>query len=127
MIRRVRRDPRSLLELRRLAYRVPRNEDARLVLVDALYETYPELFPRMIDRAEYWSEQHRREQAVFFLPKRLYGPDKMYGPFVLKERTPLIYFSPTREWEEDVRYPRPTGFNYPNAVLVYRTSTKSRL
>ena len=124
----MRRDPRSLLELRRLAYRVPRNEDARLVLIDALYETYPKMFDEMIETARYHAFSHplgldeeRREFATFFIPQRLQARRHRRGvtfrnPF-LNVRAAYV-FDTTKEWERDVRT---LGPDYEDAVLVYRT------
>ena len=135
MTRRAHRDPRSRLELRRLAYRVPREENARLVLVDALYETYPRVFHDAIERAEEGWRQRYGEQAVLLIPERMHPTKRTYfqrsdlgdGPFtddpfsiqtisadVLTSRYKHVS---TRSFEEEVRK-RP-GFR--NAVLVYRT------
>lgn len=68
----MRRDPRTLLELRRLAYRVPRDPTARYVLADALLETAPAVFERLIESAHTEDERSGFEQLVWFRPKRMY-------------------------------------------------------
>lgn len=128
------RDPRSLLELRRLAYRVPRDEDSRIVLIDALLETYPEVFLKRLELADHWAERERREQAIFFLPSRLhpkirlqYRPD---DPFLTVRDEYDIAKLSTKRWEKALQtgsLSRTISPEYKNAVLVYRTSSKSHL
>ena len=124
MTRRVQRDPRSLLELRRLAYRAPRDEDARLVLIDALYESPAISFEQLIERASYWMKRQHTEQAIFLLPKRL-AQRRAGSPLILQQNPQRFGFYTTREWEKELA--GRIGDEYKNAVLVYRTSTKSRL
>ena len=67
MTRRVRRDPRSLLELRRLAYRAQRSDAAREVLHDALLETFP-VYERYLTDALERATSDERPYAVVFSP-----------------------------------------------------------
>ena len=72
MTRRAHRDPRSLLELRRLAYMAPRDPAARHVLQDALLETVPTVLEQYIERARKEDKRSGLEQLVWFRPKRMY-------------------------------------------------------
>lgn len=128
---------RRLLELRRLAYRVPRDEDARVVLVDALLETYPGVLQTKIGIAERWRERDKKEWAIFFIPERLRKKAHPFSELFMLQKNPARAFTfyPTWEWERAVRtgklsqerLPPAAAKHYRNAVLVYRTSTKSRL
>lgn len=72
MTRRAHHDPRSLLELRRLAYHAPRDSAARYVLHDALLETVPAIFEKYIEHAHHEDTHSGLEQVVWFRPKRMY-------------------------------------------------------
>lgn len=52
----MRRDPRGLLELRRLAFKAQRSEGAREVLHDALLETFPTVYPKFLQLAKKQAE-----------------------------------------------------------------------
>ena len=72
MTRRVRRDPRSLLELRRLAYRAQRSDAAREVLHDALLETFPVYEQYLTDALERATSDGQPYVVVFsFWPSAL--------------------------------------------------------
>ena len=53
-------------QLRRLAYRVPRDPSLRPILHDALLEVYPEQYGRKIEFAERIADQNRRQQVIVF-------------------------------------------------------------
>ena len=123
---RARRDPRSLLELRRLAYRVPRDEDARVVLVDALYETYPELFPRMIDQTRREDIQlaektrYGAEQVLWFHPKKKFFTSTNLNSYSRTRSVEQDHVLSAQRWSA-VRFPGSRQENYKDAVIVYRT------
>ena len=72
MTRRARRDPRSLLELRRLAYRAQRSDAAREVLHDALLETFPVYEQYLTDALERATSDGQPYVVVFsFWPSAL--------------------------------------------------------
>ena len=147
MTRRARRDPRSLLELRRLALRAPRDHDARLVLVDALLETVPRVFERYIEQANTEDERSGLEQLVWFRPERMRPyrremPEPLFGePIPRKKLTrwsPLNWFYTSAErtklWHQSDFPPKTndieTALQRVNAaldlptkshVIVYRT------
>ena len=87
MTRRARRDPRSLLELRRLAYRAQPTAwgfgrvDVREVLHDALLETFPEAYPRYIRLADRLARDRGRTYFVFFQPTFLSKKERFGPPF----------------------------------------------
>lgn len=66
-MRRRLRDPRSLMELRRLAHRAPRSPEAREVLHDALLETFPEQYTEAIE------DVHREAREALDLRRYGYG------------------------------------------------------
>ena len=70
MTRRVHRDPRSLMEVRRLALRAKRIHSQREVLHDVLLETFPREYEKAIDEALEASEKGK-EHVVMFMPSRL--------------------------------------------------------
>ena len=70
MTRRARRDPRSLMEVRRLALRAKRIHSQREVLHDVLLETFPREYEKAIDEALEASEKGK-EHVVMFMPSRL--------------------------------------------------------
>lgn len=98
----MRRDPRSLLELRRLAYRAPQDPGARHVLQDALLETAPVVFERYIEQAHMEDERSGLEQLVWFRPKRMYhfqAKTELFGwPKKRTRWSPVnwFYISPNR-------------------------------
>ena len=53
-------------QLRRLAYRVPRDPSLHPILHDALLEVYPEHYGEMIDLAEAVARHDRRPRAIVF-------------------------------------------------------------
>ena len=70
MTRRARRDPRSLMEVRRLALRAKRIHSQREVLHDVLLETFPREYEKAIDEALEVTEKGK-EHVVMFIPSRL--------------------------------------------------------
>ena len=75
------RDPRSFLELRRLAGNAQRSEEARAVLHDALLETLPAAYATAIARAHAFSSSGGGRAAwnVWFFPTRLNRTTRKYG------------------------------------------------
>ena len=75
-MKRKRRDPPSLMQLRRLYYRASRasakafKHDA-VVLHDALLEAFPEAYGEEIEKAHERAEDSKREQLVFFKGDKL--------------------------------------------------------
>lgn len=100
-MKRQRRDPRSLLELRRLAYRAQPTAwglgraDVREVLHDALLETYPEAYPRYIHLADAWARNRGRTYLVFFQPEFLTKKNRFGPPFDIDDMNSLPFRYPT--------------------------------
>ena len=69
-MRRRLRDPRGLMELRRLAHRASRSPEAREVLHDALLETFPEQYTEAIE------DVHRAAHALDARGLQRYGYGK---------------------------------------------------
>ena len=130
MTRRARRDPRSLLELRRLALRVRRNPDAREVLHDALLETFPREYEAWIRAAQQRAKKFKNDEfAVVFYPSRL-KRRMLFDAGVLRRRllpeslfnltdNPIKKMIDTSTLEDEIHYwiqgePR-------SGVVVYRT------
>lgn len=127
----MRRDPRSLLELRRLAYHTPRDHAARLVLHDALLETVPAIFERYVSQAHEEDKRTGLEQIVWFrssgtTPHYIYEKKKKKRE---QRRSPLLYWfyqtanlpgstSQTIDVERAQR--KSMGFER-GMVIVYRT------
>lgn len=136
------RDPRSLLELRRLAYRAKRIPGMRDVLHDALLESFPNVYEEAIRRA-HREVAHGVEKFIIFLPSRL-GPKP--GAWARSGRRPEkwrkhsaeMFFSimdnvsPGREDTKtsalESRFFRSTGAgtlpnlpSFRSAIIVYRT------
>ena len=120
------RDSRSLLELRRLAYRAPRDPGSRYVLQDALLETVPEAFEYYIAYAHDEDARTKREHIVWFDPERLYhrksltGRNARWSPSSWFHVGPAPFVSmlswPTTGIEHEMRHVRA-----PQEVIVYRT------
>ena len=96
MTRRAHRDPRSLLELRRLALRAKRSSANREVLHDALLETYPRTYEKFIRKAHLLDRgrsktdlpsKYTHEYVVIFYPrllsryyyKKKFSLDRLFG------------------------------------------------
>ena len=115
MTRRARRDPRSLLEVRRLAYRAARSSEAREVLHDVLLETFPGRYMGAISDAERYAHEDKVRYAVIFKPdlltKRRIGIHSLFEIIEL----PMT----NAEWlaEKKTHY----VLLGKNAVIVYRT------
>lgn len=122
----MRRDPRSLLELRRFAYRAAREPAARYVLHDALLETIPAYHEEIATAERLAKKIKSREYAVAFYPMRMGRYDRQRGR--IWKRTPVsasllftIETGPrglpslkTRAWERELS---PSG----GVVITYRT------
>lgn len=70
-MRRSQRDPRSLMELRRLALRARRHPEQTAVLHDALLETFPYEYEEKIEFAEKISRADHVPYIILFDPKAL--------------------------------------------------------
>jgi len=128
------RDPRSILELRRLAYKAKRTPGMREVLHDALLETFPAEYEEAIQRAYQEAESHR-EKFIVFLPSRLSRSHRKHPPemlFVIRDNMTIGQEDTTTKALEArfFRKPEPGRTNFgglPNipsfrsAVIVYRT------
>lgn len=65
------RDPRTMMELRRLALRAKRSSEAREVLHDALMMTFLVPYERIIEDAHRLDKITKREHLVVFYPSRM--------------------------------------------------------
>jgi len=135
--RRVKRDPRSLLELRRMAYKARRSIGMREVLHDALLETFPVEYEEAIRHAHQEAKTKddfaAREKFIVFLPSRLkrqiYTRRKHPSDMLFLVRDNVTVGeedTTTRALEE--RMNRTSGFgslpnipSFRSAIIVYRT------
>lgn len=136
-----RRDPRSLLELRRLAHKAKRSPGMREVLHDALLETFPVQYENIIQRAQRESLRGG-EKFVIFMPNRMLAQPRAWAgrpPEKRRKLAPEMLFAimdnvtlgkedTTTNYLES-RFFRPGGgagtlpniSSFRSAVIVYRT------
>ena len=109
------RDPLSFLELRRLAARAQRNEEARAVLHDALLETLP-AYEKAIANADVLGENGRAVN-VWFFPTRLNRTTRKYGTTDLAFEVHRAFVD-----RQDLRQSRSRSAEDVNrALVVYET------
>lgn len=111
------RDPRSFLELRRLAYQAKRSPSYQAVLHDALLESFPRTYQHEINVAENRAAQRGPygPQNIWFLPARLTKTTRKYETFHLLFEIHSMDFKPPRDLSPG-REPL-----YRGAVVVYTT------
>lgn len=97
------RDPRNLMELRRLALRAQPSQWSygrpaeRAVLHDALLETFPETYPKYIKKAERLAKIHKETYLVFFQPQYLKARWR-------ERHRPGLFFDVDRWWNLPFRH-----------------------
>lgn len=101
-------------QLRRLAYRVPRDPSLRPILHDSLLEVYPVEYERAIANAERWTREDRRSRVIMFNPRAMVSgniPVARFGtPSIgggnLSDYVSLfaIYEGPSRRLETELRW-----------------------
>lgn len=114
------RDPRSLLELRRLAYRAQRSPEAREVLHDALLETMPGSYEFAIQETDRLATSSRRGAVLWFFPNRLKNLLKglSWSTFgYVAFETHACFDAASRK--DLARFPRLTANDVRSAVIVY--------
>lgn len=111
------RDPRSFLEIRRLAARAQRSEEAREVLHDALLESLP-AYAKAIEKAHALSDGGRSAVNVWFFPMRLSATTRKHG-------TTNLAFEEHRAFVERADLGssgRNSRFDVNRALVVYETN-----
>ena len=130
----IRRDPRLLLELRRLALRAKRSSEAREVLHDALLETFPEQYAEAIEDVHVAATKGpiQIEYVIFFSTRMLrwrkLGSRPHLSALFIPEASPFTGFmeSPpsekvnTRTIERYLQSSR-SDTRIKSGVIVYRT------
>lgn len=133
---------RSVLELRRLAYKAKYTPGVREVLHDALLETFPAEYGAAIQRAESEARRSKKsvEKAVIFLPDRMRRlPMRGRGKFYPKVSPDLLFdvMNNTTLGGEDTTTKaleaefyrlmtpsegiRPSSWGFDTIIIVYRT------
>lgn len=131
---------RSLMELRRLAYRAKRSAAAREVLHDALLETFPLEYSDVIRRAQ--NQTKRKAQHMAHLHRDSWRPPEgsthfveryvVFHPRYLKYVTPSgrkLYPNWTKRKRASILFTIETGWQlpeHPTDVEVYESKTPIR-
>lgn len=116
------RDPRSFLELRRLARRAQRSDEMREVLHDALLETFPSAYEKAITEARGFSENGLTAWNVWFFPSALNAVTRKNGT------TGWLAFEIHRAYVErsDLRASRSRSSGTVNQALVIYETTPTK-
>lgn len=100
------RDPRSLMELRRLALRARRYPEQTFVLHDALLETFPYEYESRIDFAELLSRKEHVPYIILFDPKALSRAGRTETRTASGRTLFAVYGNPVRRPEDRDDYRR---------------------